>query len=141
MSTSTGGNCTPNPVGQNIGTPSDFSSEGLHILPNKGIIIGRDAGGLYALSAICPHSSCDMSSTGPQGSFGVICGPSETGCTSSMAGDVMCLCHGSVFSQDGVVVRGPAALNLTALTLSLGCDGSLYVNRAKPVSNTVRLEV
>ncbi len=41
-STTTGGDCTQNPVGQNIGTPSEFATEGLHIVANKGVIIGRD---------------------------------------------------------------------------------------------------
>jgi len=28
---------------------------------------------------------------------------------------------------------------LTPLLLTLGCDGALYVNRGKPVSNTARV--
>ena len=55
-----------------IGVPTDYAAMGLHIVTNKGLLIGRDAGGLYALTAICTHEGFpgDMASVeriGPSG--------------------------------------------------------------------------
>ena len=51
----------------------------------------------------------------------------------------MCLCHDSTFGPTGAVVSGPAHTALRAYALALGCDGYLYVNKAKTVASTVRL--
>jgi Rieske Fe-S protein len=122
-SSSSGGACTANPTGTKLGQPSAYASDGLHIAKNEGVLIGRDAGGLYALTAICTHQGCDMS--GPDGSLS--------------GSDIICACHGSEFGPTGAVVHGPAGKALKALSLELGCDGFLYVNKNKTVASTVRL--
>jgi Rieske Fe-S protein len=121
--------CTANPTGTKLGKPSDYASTGLHIVTNSGILIGRDAGGLYALSALCTHNFCDMSAVDAQGPFGQLSGK-----------DIICLCHGSEFGPTGTVVHGPAGSTLKAYQLELGCDGFLYANKSKVVANTVRLK-
>jgi Rieske Fe-S protein len=128
--TTTGPACTMNPSGTKLGKPSAYASTGLHIVTNTGILVGRDAGGLYALSAICTHQQCDMSAVDSQGPFGQLSGK-----------DIVCLCHGSEFGPTGTVVRGPALTALKAYALALGCDGYLYANKAHTVATTVRLMV
>jgi cytochrome b6-f complex iron-sulfur subunit len=135
----TGTGCTTNPPGLKIGKPTDYAAAGLHIVTSKGILIGRDGGGLYALSAVCTHQLCDMSAVDAQGPFGEICVKTSPDCSASQAGDILCLCHGSVFSTTGAVVQGPAHTALKAYALALGCDGFLYVNKAKVVAASVRL--
>lgn len=126
--TTTGPACTTNPPGTKIGKPTDYASMGLHIVTSKGFLIGRDAGGLFALTAVCPHQNCDMSAVDAQGPFGQLQGK-----------DIVCLCHGSIFGPTGTVVQGPAHTALKAYALALACDGFLYVNKAQVVAVTVRL--
>jgi Rieske Fe-S protein len=128
-STSTGAGCEMSPAGEEIGQPTDYASDGLHIVTDKSVLIGRDAGGLYALTAICTHQGCDMASSSSWGPDGQISGS-----------DIICNCHGSTFSATGAVVQGPAQQPLHALALALGCDGFLYVDTTKTVANTVRLQ-
>ncbi len=57
--------------------------------------VGRDAGGLYAMSSLCTHQSCDMKVDG------VI-----------SATDILCNCHNSRFDKNGAVLNGPASAPL-----------------------------
>jgi Rieske Fe-S protein len=91
---------------------------------NSGILVGKDSGGFYALSAICTHQGCDMSSGAGQVS----------------TQGVRCLCHGSRFSKTGAVLGGPACCALKAFAMELGCDGQLYANPNKDVSADERLK-
>ena len=128
--TTTNPACTMNPPGTKAGKPTDYTAHGLHIVTNSGFLVGHDAGGFYALSAVCTHQFCDMSAVDAQGPFGQI----------TAAGmDIVCLCHGSQFGPTGGVVQGPAHTALKAYALALGCDGFLYVNKAQTVAATVRL--
>ncbi len=126
---SSGATCEATPAGEEIGKPTDYAADGLHIVTNKSVLIGRDAGGLYALTAICTHQGCNMASSSSWGPDGSISGT-----------DIICNCHGSTFSATGAVVQGPAHTALNALALALGCDGYLYVDTTKVVANTVRLQ-
>jgi cytochrome b6-f complex iron-sulfur subunit len=123
--------CEMTPAGLKVGKPSSYTAVGLHIVTNSGVLIGRDAGGLYALTAICTHQQCDMSAVDAQGPYGQILGGGK---------DIVCLCHGSEFGATGTVVHGPASTALRAYPLALGCDGYLYVDKTKHVATTVRLE-
>jgi Rieske Fe-S protein len=121
--------CEMTPTGLKVGTPANYASMALHIVTNTGVLIGRDSGGLYALTAICTHQLCDMSAVDSLGPFGQLSGK-----------DIICLCHGSEFGPTGTVVNGPAFSPLRAYPLALGCDGHLYVDKTKHVANTVRLK-
>ncbi len=58
-------------------------------VPGAPVFIGRDSGGVYAMTTTCTHQGCDMAS-----------GISSTNQT------IGCSCHGSVFSFNGDVKIG-----------------------------------
>ena len=53
----------------------------------------RDAGGLYALTSVCPHERCEVTFKSTNKNF-------------------FCPCHGSIFDYNGEVTRGPAVVAL-----------------------------
>lgn len=71
------------------------------------VLVGRDARGLYALSAICPHSGCtvDLDAVG-----------------------FVCPCHFSEFHEDGSVRSGPARRPLDPVALCVREDGLVVVD-------------
>jgi nitrite reductase/ring-hydroxylating ferredoxin subunit len=126
---STAAGCTSMPAGVSLGPPSTYSSTGLSIVPNSTVLVGRDAGGLYALSSVCTHQGCNMDD-----SFGTPLG-------SIFPGGIVCNCHGSRFDDLGNVINGPAFSPLVAFALALGCDGNLYVDTSQIVPSSQRVIV
>jgi Rieske Fe-S protein len=112
------------PPGRAVGSVSDYADPGLYQVDGTNFLIGRDAGGLYALSAICTHDACNMNSDGQITGTGI-----------------MCDCHGSIFNTQGSVIRGPARRALTAYAVAADDAGNLYVNPSNVVSASVRLKV
>ena len=88
------------------------------------VILGRDTGGVYAMSSICPHADCDM----------------ETQGTISPSG-VFCACHGSRFDTNGAVLQGPARTALQHYQVSIASTGMITVNADKTVSASTRTAV
>ncbi|MBI5516742.1 MAG: Rieske 2Fe-2S domain-containing protein [Deltaproteobacteria bacterium] len=84
-------------------------------------VVGRDARGLFAFTAVCTHSGC------------VVDSPAADGIST-------CPCHGSRFDGQGSVLRGPAKASLGHLALLL-CGRTLYVRPRVPVSRETRLAV
>ncbi len=82
----------------------------------------KDAGGLYALDAICTHLGC-------------IVGQGKAGAAFE------CPCHGSRFAIDGSVTNGPATKPLRHLQLARGDDGQIFVDRSQPVDAGFRLSL
>ena len=82
--------------------------------------IGRDADGLFALSAVCSHLGCTVALNGPE---------------------LTCPCHTSRFSIDGTNLGGPASRPLSYLHLELNTAGLVEVDLAKTVSPYFRLDV
>lgn len=103
-----------------IGRPEDFPLGARHYLEGPRLFVGRDARGLYALSAVCTHLGC------------IVRGESE---------GFACPCHGSLYDKTGRVVRGPAPRALTAVSLTLEPNGNLYADLALPVQASHRLEI
>ncbi len=119
-----------------VGTPAEYAAPGLHKVANLAseVLIGHDAGGLYALGSLCTHMCCDLNGTQEGVEIGVLT-------TSAGVAVIRCLCHGSEFAYDGSLVRGPASEPLAVYDLALGCDGVLYADTTKVVSRTTRLRV
>jgi nitrite reductase/ring-hydroxylating ferredoxin subunit len=85
------------------------------------LAIGRDSGGVYAMSLICTHASCDMSSQG-----------------SVSASGVRCFCHGSSFDVDGNVTGGPARGPLVHYEVTVDAAGEITINGDVTVTETTR---
>lgn len=80
----------------------------------------RDAGGYYAVDAICTHLGCTVQlEEGAQG--------------------YRCACHGSRFTPDGAVLNGPAAQPLRFLRLYWDDQGQIVVDRTQSAHPAFRL--
>jgi Rieske Fe-S protein len=108
----------------NAGSPDAIAVGDLQILPGTAACLGRDAGGIYAMTLICPHADCDMSSAGTVGPSGIYCA-----------------CHGSQFDANGAVVRGPARRPLEHYAVTLDANGDLVVDGDRTVAASTRLVV
>lgn len=65
------------------------------------VVLARDEGGLYAMSALCTHLGCQV----------------------TVEGDGLpCPCHGSVFDLQGEVVTGPASSPLEHYAVTVDGD-------------------
>lgn len=104
-----------------VGPPDDFQPNTVLFDEEHRVFVVRDAKGyFYALSAVCTHLGC-TTVWKKQGSPG------------SLAGPIHCPCHGSIFSRDGHVIRGPAPRPLDRFRMSLE-DGILVVDTHALVS-------
>jgi cytochrome b6-f complex iron-sulfur subunit len=92
----------------------------LRVIANK-LVLGRDANGIYAMSAICTHAGCAVSVVNSGGQ------PS-----------LNCPCHGSNFSANGAVTRGPAGTPLQHYQVELASDGTITICSGMSVSATTR---
>ena len=67
------------------------------------VVVQPEAGQIKAFTAVCPHQGCLVSSV--------------------EGNEIICACHGSVFSAvDGSVVRGPARSGLDAVAVTVDGD-------------------
>ena len=74
--------------------------------------VGRDAAGLYAMTAICTHQGCRIPA------------PPSPG---DLATQIDCPCHGSQYDKNGAVLRGPAPAPLQHYRVDLAADGTITV--------------
>jgi Rieske Fe-S protein len=102
-----------------VGKPADFPYSALTYVPEARVYVGRDAQGLYAIDAVCPHLGC-LVELEKDGSF-------------------TCPCHGSHFDTAGLAQAGPTTKPLRHLQLGLEQDGQLMVDRTQPAAPTTRL--
>jgi cytochrome b6-f complex iron-sulfur subunit len=114
---------------ENVGDISAGNESALTVGTLKGLgsqpaCIGRDADGVYAMTLMCTHQSCNMASQGSVGSTGISCS-----------------CHGSRFDVQGNVTRGPATSGLAHFLVSADASGNLTVHTGSVVAATVRLKV
>lgn len=96
----------------------------LKFVDGQPVILGRDAGGLYAMTAICTHEDCAMNSDG-----------------SITPTQVTCDCHGSHFDANGAVTKGPAGRPLDHYQVDLATDGTITVQAGTVVAATARTAV
>ena len=97
-----------------VGKPDDYP-EGITFLPENRLYIIRKGADFHAISAICTHLYCIVDWKPDQQEF-------------------YCSCHGSIFSQGGVNLTGPAPKPLPWYELSLAPDGSLVVDSNEQVA-------
>jgi cytochrome b6-f complex iron-sulfur subunit len=104
-----------------LGPVERFLSTQITAVPDQRLWIYVDGEGLFAISAVCTHLGCLVSSNGNEGFF--------------------CPCHGSRFDARGRVTGGPAPKPLMYLELTLSPDGQLVVDKQKTVGASERLKV
>lgn len=102
-----------------LGRPEDFAHLTRRYFAGPRVFVGRDEGGLYALSAVCTHLGCIVREEG--------------------AG-FACPCHGSRYDDDGRVVDGPAPRGLVPVRLLLAPNGWVYADLGRPADPLDRLE-
>lgn len=109
--------CTP--IGAPLGATADFPLQTWTGVSAQELIVGHDAGGLFAYSGICTHAGCLM-----------------TADVDRSTGDVTCPCHTWSFDGTGACITR-AGYPLAHFALQ-SCDGQLYVDKSTKVSSTTR---
>jgi Rieske Fe-S protein len=104
-----------------LGGKATAVSKGTLVAVGGELILGRDAGGLYAMSASCTHNGCTVIVVG-----------------SAPQQSLHCPCHGSNFSSTGAVTRGPAPAALPHYQLEVSSDGEITVCTQSFVASTTR---
>ncbi|MEO7113384.1 MAG: Rieske (2Fe-2S) protein [Polyangiaceae bacterium] len=113
--------CDSPPPGDDVGDASTFASGTWSAAGtrNNPYIVGQDAMGFFAFSAICTHQGCQI------------------GSPSSSTGKTSCPCHGAQFDGNGAVLRGPARQALPHFAVAL-CGGHVYVDSSTTVDASTR---
>lgn len=106
------------PTAFELDPPGSYPAGTALHLAEAGAWLLRDAGGLYALATRCPHLGCTVE---------------------RQASGWRCPCHGSEFTPEGQVQRGPATDNLAYLKLSLSGAGRVVVHTDQTAAPTERL--
>lgn len=114
-----GGVC-PTTGAVDVGAPSAFLLNMPVYVSTGFLFIVRDANGLYALTARCPHQGF---TTKVEGAYFV------------------CPRHGSEFSFDGAVLTGPATQPLVHYAMCTLDNGHVGVLTSQTVSDSQRLDV
>ena len=96
-----------------IGKIENFPIGTTRKLDDKNVFVFSDDNGLFAISAICTHLGCIVSSA----EFGF-----------------QCPCHGSQYDQEGNVTGGPAPRPLEWFEINQEVDGTLFIDEGKAVS-------
>jgi nitrite reductase/ring-hydroxylating ferredoxin subunit len=117
-----GANGDPRPFGDvSAGNGSDVGVGYLAVVGSEPVILGRDEGGLYAMTNTCTHEGCDTETAG-----------------SGNSASVRCPCHGSAFDRNGTVTRGPARNALVHFAVSVDANGEITIHGGTPVDASVR---
>ena len=92
------------PVSGALASVSEVPVGGGVIVPEPPIVITQPVAGTFkAFTAICPHQGCLVSEVADN--------------------EIVCPCHGSLFSaEDGAVVQGPAVQGLTPASITVQGD-------------------
>lgn len=92
--------------------PEALAAGEAFIPEGRPVALFRDAEGVFAVSTVCTHLGCIVK---------------------PKPGGFECPCHGSEFTRDGSVTRGPAPRPLDWLKVT-GANGQYLVDEASPVA-------
>jgi nitrite reductase/ring-hydroxylating ferredoxin subunit len=106
----------------NVGNVSALSVGTMLVESN--VVVARDAGGVYAMSAVCTHAGCLLSDS-----------------NGTIANGLYCPCHGSTFDGSGSVSAGPARTPLQHYAVTIAADGSMTADGSQRVSASTRTPV
>lgn len=98
--------------------PSSFGPPEDHpigTVAKKGrVVLFRDAGGFWAVTAVCTHLGCQPAFDPKRNMF-------------------VCPCHGSRFDAEGRVLAGPATESMSLATLRIDSQGALVAHPKEKV--------
>lgn len=119
------GDGSPAPLGDvPAGNVQNVAVGALTLVGSEPVVLGRDTGGLYAMTVTCTHQGCDVQ-------------PSGTG-TSAV---LNCPCHGSQFDRNGLVLQGPARSPLVHYAVEVDASGNIIIHGGMQVGADVRTVV
>ena len=98
------------------GNPTDYLDGTNTFLGEIRVFVQRKGNGYRAMSAVCTHLGCTVNPDVKTGS------------------GFVCPCHGSVFDEDGRVLKGPAPRPLPWYAVSKARDGRLVIDRDRTVT-------
>ena len=104
-----------------IGKPERFPPGTTTRIEARNLLVIHDAGGIRALSLVCPHLGC-ITHRETDESF-------------------TCPCHGSRFDSAGRVIQGPAPGPMRYLAVTRAPNGDLMVDEESPVDAETRVSV
>ena len=118
------------PTGMTAAMLLQGSVEPIGMMP---VAIGRDAGGVYAMTLTCPHQGCNIAQTGtiaymapPAASL--TCGTRGCG-------------HGSTYDATGNKLSGPSPASLQHFAVSQDANGAFVIHGGMFVEASTRLAV
>ncbi len=105
--------------GAGVANLRDLAPGDLVALPGPHVVLGRDAGGVYAMSILCTHQSCKVN-------------------VKASGDGLECKCHRSYFDRDGNPTGGPAKRPLPRYEVRVGAGGDIFVDKEKGVDAAFR---
>ena len=106
-SSSSSASTAPTAGGTKLGAVADIPVSGGKVFDGPQVVVTQpQAGTIKGFTAVCPHQGCLVSTV--------------------QDNEILCPCHGSLFSaEDGSVIQGPATTGLAAVPVSV--DGESVV--------------
>jgi nitrite reductase/ring-hydroxylating ferredoxin subunit len=112
----------PEPIGDvDAGQVADFPLGTFQAIGTIPVAIGRDDGGLFAVTLTCTHAGCNMAVDGQVG-----------------PGGIFCACHGSRFTIFGDVTQGPARRPLVHFAVEVDANGNVTIKGGEVVASETR---
>ena len=106
------------------GSVKDLGVGTLRVVSGQPVVVARDDQGVYAMSTICTHASCDMTTDGDVTN-----------------GGMRCSCHGSTFDAAGRPTGGPARSPVRHFAVEIATDGTITIHADTVVSVDTRVPV
>jgi cytochrome b6-f complex iron-sulfur subunit len=120
-----GGGATAKNVGDvQAGTVADLPVGTLRAVGASPVAIGRDSGGLYAMTLTCTHAGCNIATHGSVSPSGIVCS-----------------CHGSQYDANGDVTNPPASAPLAHFAVEVDSSGNVIVHSGTEVDASTRTPV
>lgn len=118
-----------------VGAASDWAERTWKLLCAQNVIVGRDEGGFYALSAVCTHQGCTVTMASNACSLTAPATITASGALPALG----CPCHASAFNiRDGARISGEATRALPAYKVTLAA-GRVIVDPSVTVAGATRV--